>query len=155
MLRSLKRFNDQLTGSARGEQFVVHAPPLLDAWGVHHSKVRRLSLSCPHVEHAQPHGRWLQMALERCHDKQVCCCFVQAFVIEYEGGMRVIVHTGGDLLDRLPFLRCCQLTSRELDSLLSADALTANLIYVDCTNKTQGLWWQDFPPKVKASGLMY
>ena len=25
---------------------------------------------------------------------------------------------------------------------------TANLIYVDCNNKSQGLWYQDFPPKV-------
>ena len=25
---------------------------------------------------------------------------------------------------------------------------TANLIYGDCNNKTQGIWWQDFPPKV-------
>ena len=24
---------------------------------------------------------------------------------------------------------------------------TANLIYVDCNNKSQGLWYQDFPPK--------
>ena len=25
---------------------------------------------------------------------------------------------------------------------------TANLIYPDCNNKTQGVWYQDFPPKV-------
>lgn len=25
---------------------------------------------------------------------------------------------------------------------------TANLIYVDCNNKSQGLWYQDFPRKV-------
>lgn len=24
---------------------------------------------------------------------------------------------------------------------------TANLIYADCNNKTQGIWWQDFPEK--------
>lgn len=24
---------------------------------------------------------------------------------------------------------------------------TANLIYADCNSKTQGIWWQDFPPK--------
>ena len=41
----------------------------------------------------------------------------KAFMIEYEAGMRVVVHT-------------------------------ANLIYVDCNNKTQGLWFQDFPRKV-------
>lgn len=41
----------------------------------------------------------------------------KAFVIEYEAGLRVVVHT-------------------------------ANLIYVDCNNKSQGLWYQDFPPKV-------
>ena len=26
---------------------------------------------------------------------------------------------------------------------------TANLIYSDCNNKTQGIWWQDFPPKAR------
>ena len=41
----------------------------------------------------------------------------KAFMIQYEGGMRVVVHT-------------------------------ANLIYVDCNNKSQGLWYQDFPRKV-------
>lgn len=41
----------------------------------------------------------------------------KAFLLEYEGGMRLIVHT-------------------------------ANLIYPDNNNKTQGLWFQDFPPKV-------
>ncbi|KAL3159457.1 hypothetical protein ABBQ38_009882 [Trebouxia sp. C0009 RCD-2024] len=44
----------------------------------------------------------------------------KAFVIEYEAGLRVVVHT-------------------------------ANLIYVDCNNKTQGLWFQDFPRKSQAS----
>ena len=29
---------------------------------------------------------------------------------------------------------------------------TANLIYVDCNNKTQGIWWQDFPLKEVCSG---
>ena len=24
---------------------------------------------------------------------------------------------------------------------------TANMIYPDCNNKSQGVWWQDFPPK--------
>ena len=24
---------------------------------------------------------------------------------------------------------------------------TANLIYPDCNNKSQGVWWQDFPLK--------
>lgn len=28
---------------------------------------------------------------------------------------------------------------------------TANLIYADCNNKTQGVYWQDFPPKSEAS----
>lgn len=41
----------------------------------------------------------------------------KAFMIEYETGVRVVVHT-------------------------------ANLIYVDCNNKSQGLWFQDFPRKV-------
>jgi tyrosyl-DNA phosphodiesterase-1 len=41
----------------------------------------------------------------------------KAFMIEYESGVRVVVHT-------------------------------ANLIYVDCNNKSQGLWYQDFPRKV-------
>ena len=41
----------------------------------------------------------------------------KAFMIEYESGVRVVVHT-------------------------------ANLIYVDCNNKSQGLWFQDFPRKV-------
>ena len=41
----------------------------------------------------------------------------KAFVMEYETGLRVVVHT-------------------------------ANLIYVDCNNKSQGLWYQDFPLKV-------
>ena len=41
----------------------------------------------------------------------------KAFVLQYETGLRVIVHT-------------------------------ANLIYIDCNNKTQGLWYQDFPRKV-------
>ena len=41
----------------------------------------------------------------------------KAFMIEYERGVRVVVHT-------------------------------ANLIYVDCNNKSQGLWYQDFPHKV-------
>lgn len=41
----------------------------------------------------------------------------KAFMIEYESGVRVVVHT-------------------------------ANLIYVDCNNKSQGLWHQDFPRKV-------
>lgn len=27
---------------------------------------------------------------------------------------------------------------------------TANLIYVDCNNKSQGLWYQDFPHKVRS-----
>ncbi|KAL0031162.1 hypothetical protein WJX77_006853 [Trebouxia sp. C0004] len=40
----------------------------------------------------------------------------KAFMIEYERGLRVVVHT-------------------------------ANLIYVDCNNKSQGLWYQDFPRK--------
>lgn len=40
----------------------------------------------------------------------------KAFILQYETGLRVIVHT-------------------------------ANLIYPDCNNKTQGVWWQDFPPK--------
>ena len=44
-------------------------------------------------------------------------CAVQAFFIEYETGVRVIVHT-------------------------------ANLIRIDFDNKTQGMWWQDFPRKV-------
>ena len=44
---------------------------------------------------------------------------MQAFIIEYAGGLRVIIHT-------------------------------ANLIHVDCSNKTQGLWWQDFPHKACA-----
>ena len=43
---------------------------------------------------------------------------MQAFVIEYERGVRVIVHT-------------------------------ANLIRIDFDNKTQGVWWQDFPRKVR------
>lgn len=28
---------------------------------------------------------------------------------------------------------------------------TANLLYNDCFSKTQGLWWQDFPPKQQPS----
>lgn len=28
---------------------------------------------------------------------------------------------------------------------------TANLIHIDCADKTQGLWWQDFPLKASAS----
>ncbi|KAL3157421.1 hypothetical protein ABBQ32_011893 [Trebouxia sp. C0010 RCD-2024] len=47
----------------------------------------------------------------------------KAFVVEYEAGLRVVVHT-------------------------------ANLIYVDCNNKTQGLWFQDFPRKSQASPAM-
>ncbi len=43
---------------------------------------------------------------------------MQAFVIEYKTGVRVIVHT-------------------------------ANLIRIDFDNKTQGMWWQDFPRKVR------
>ena len=43
---------------------------------------------------------------------------VQAFIIEYDSGVRVIVHT-------------------------------ANLIRIDFDNKTQGMWWQDFPRKVR------
>lgn len=27
---------------------------------------------------------------------------------------------------------------------------TANLIYADCNNKTQGIWWQDFPRKTRS-----
>ena len=45
----------------------------------------------------------------------------KAFLLEYEHGVRVVVHT-------------------------------ANLIYVDCNNKGQGLWAQDFPKKVGHSG---
>ena len=44
----------------------------------------------------------------------------KAFMIEYETGVRVVVHT-------------------------------ANLIYVDCNNKSQGLWFQDFPRKVASA----
>jgi len=43
-------------------------------------------------------------------------------VIEYEAGVRVIVHT-------------------------------ANLIRIDFDNKTQGMWWQDFPRKVRTPRL--
>ncbi len=28
---------------------------------------------------------------------------------------------------------------------------TANYIFADCNSKTQGLWWQDFPPRARAS----
>ena len=27
---------------------------------------------------------------------------------------------------------------------------TSNLIFCDINNKTQGVWWQDFPPKASA-----
>ncbi|GAB4821749.1 hypothetical protein N2152v2_008795 [Parachlorella kessleri] len=55
----------------------VHAPPITNAYGVHHSK---------------------------------------AFLLQYAAGLRVVVHT-------------------------------ANMIYSDCNNKSQGVWWQDFPLK--------
>ncbi len=50
MGRSVRWMNEV----AAGRPWVIHAPPLKDAWGVHHSK---------------------------------------AFVVEFEAGVRVIVHT--------------------------------------------------------------
>lgn len=32
---------------------------------------------------------------------------------------------------------------------------TANLIYGDCNNKAQGVWWQDFPKKVRRVIRLY
>jgi hypothetical protein len=46
------------------------------------------------------------------------------FLVEYEAGMRVIIHT-------------------------------ANLIFCDCHNKSQGIWVQDFPRKVSLQTLTH
>lgn len=81
-----------------------HLPPLDDAFGCHHSKVRK--------------QRSVRIGTPYCSSLMTTkCILLQAFMIEYDTGVRVIVHT-------------------------------ANLIRIDFDNKTQGMWWQDFPRKV-------
>ena len=67
---------------------------------------------CSHHHELSLHQAW------RCQNGHQQTSAVQAFVIEYEKGIRVIVHT-------------------------------ANLIRIDFDNKTQAVWWQDFPRKVR------
>jgi tyrosyl-DNA phosphodiesterase 1 len=55
-----------------------------------------------------------QVSLHRPRTEQWGTHHTKAFVLVYERGVRVIVHT-------------------------------ANLIFIDCNDKTQAIWWQDFP----------
>ena len=102
--RSVAKWRRQIDACPVKHKLTQHQPPLDDAFGCHHSKVRARSTRAAVAR---------RVHLMMIEDDPTS----QAFMIEYETGVRVIVHT-------------------------------ANLIRIDFDNKTQGMWWQDFPRKV-------
>ena len=91
----------------------VHQPRLHDAYGCHHTKVRR----APHLPERAAHCSC------RCRTPlRPSLLTLQAFVIEYGTGVRVIIHTAAHH---------------------GADNIET---------RTQGLWWQDFPRKASSGG---